>query len=190
MTSWRSRSKAGHLTDWKCTLLPESDSQKSQGEHSTVSKEQSRQMLVPKGEFTHAAADLRPQLYLRLTGCDRRLTHPQKVRPGWVWRAEKWPCPSFQGGSLQTQQQTCAQTEGYSSINIIPISVLRALDLMGKYCESGREGVRMDHDIKNRAVLILACGVVCMSERGLMLHTGSAMMQRCALSAIIWILHM
>ena len=29
MTSWRSRSKAGHLTDWKCTLLPESDSQKS-----------------------------------------------------------------------------------------------------------------------------------------------------------------
>lgn len=52
---------------------------------------------MPKGEFTHAAADLRPQPYLVLTGCDPTLPHPQKVRRGWVWRADKVALLIFPG---------------------------------------------------------------------------------------------
>lgn len=87
------------------------------GERSTLSKEQTRQTLVPKGEFTHAAGGLKPQPYLFLTGCNLTLPHPRKVRLGWM----EWHCPSFQGGSLQTQQQTCAQTEGYYLLLLLEI---------------------------------------------------------------------
>lgn len=76
---------------------------------------------MPKGEFTHAAGNLKPQPYLVLTGCNLTLPHPHKVRPGWVRRAEKCHCPSFQGGSLQTQQQTCTQTEGYYLLLLLDI---------------------------------------------------------------------
>lgn len=92
-----------------------------QGERSTVSREQSRQMLMPKaGIHQHSG---KPQTSA-LPGPDRLQSDSPTPTQGeaWPW-AERLHWPSFQGGSLQTKQQTCTQTEKYYLLLLLEIIV-------------------------------------------------------------------
>lgn len=69
-----------------------------------------------EGENTHAAGDLTPQPHLVPTD-----SQSQSTRNHRGWSPEMQHCTSIQGGSLQTQQQTHAQTRRYYLLLLLEI---------------------------------------------------------------------
>lgn len=62
------------------------------------------------------------------------LPQPQEARPGWVCRLEGRHCPSFQGGSLYTKQQTHTQTDGHYLLLLLEIIVWWLYLLLAMLC--------------------------------------------------------